>query len=94
MRELIRRRGAPVVAVTPVVGGKALKGSAGKMMRELGREPSALGAATEYRQFADGFVIDREDLALGEGVRSLRHAGARCTHRHAAHRGLRPWQLG
>jgi LPPG:FO 2-phospho-L-lactate transferase len=71
MRELIRRRGAPVVAVTPVVGGKALKGSAGKMMRELGREPTALGAATEYRQFADGFVIDREDLALAEGVRSL-----------------------
>ena len=71
MRELIRRRGAPVIAVTPVVGGKALKGSAGKMMRELGREPSALGAATEYRQFADGFVIDREDLALAEGVRSL-----------------------
>jgi LPPG:FO 2-phospho-L-lactate transferase len=71
MRELIRRRGAPVVAVTPVVGAKALKGSAGKMMRELGREPTALGAATEYRQFADGFVIDREDLALAEGVRSL-----------------------
>src|SRR2546422_10650278 len=49
MRELIRRRGAPVIAVTPVVGGKALKGSAGKMMRDMGREPTALGAATEYR---------------------------------------------
>jgi LPPG:FO 2-phospho-L-lactate transferase len=71
MRELIRRRGAPVVAVTPVVGGKALQGSAGKMMRELGRAPTALGAATEYRQLADGFVIDREDLAFAEGVRSL-----------------------
>jgi LPPG:FO 2-phospho-L-lactate transferase len=71
MRELIRRRGAPVIAVTSVVGGKALKGSAGKMMRELGREPTALGAATEYRQLADGFVIDREDLVLAEGVRSL-----------------------
>jgi len=41
------------------------------MMRELGREPTALGAATEYRQLADGFVIDREDLAFAEGVRSL-----------------------
>jgi len=71
MRELLRRRGAPVVAVTPVVGGKALRGSAGKMMRELGREPTALGAATEYRSLADGFVIDREDLAFAEGVRSL-----------------------
>src|SRR5947208_602450 len=65
------RRGAPVVAVTPVVGGKVLQGSAGKMMRELGREPTALGAATEYRSLADGFVIDREDLAFAEGVRSL-----------------------
>ena len=71
MRELLRKRGAPVVAVTPVVGGKALQGSAGKMMRELGREPTALGAATEYRSLADGFVIDREDLAFAEGVRSL-----------------------
>ena len=60
-----------MIAVTPVVGGKALKGSAGKMMRELGRDPTALGAATEYRQLADGFVIDRQDLALAEGVRSL-----------------------
>ncbi len=71
MRELLRRRGAPVVAVTPVVGRKALQGSAGKMMRELGREPTALGAATEYRSLADGFVIDREDLGFAEGVRSL-----------------------
>ena len=71
MRELLRKRGAPVVAVTPVVGGKALQGSAGKMMRELGREPTALGAATEYRSLADGFVIDREDLGFAKGVRSL-----------------------
>src|SRR5689334_22807047 len=38
MRELLRRRGVPVVAVTPIVGGRAFKGSAAKMMRELGRE--------------------------------------------------------
>jgi LPPG:FO 2-phospho-L-lactate transferase len=71
MRELLRKRGAPVVAVTPIVGGKALKGSAGKMMRELGKEPSALAVATEYLRLIDGFVIDREDAHLAEGVRSL-----------------------
>ena len=71
MKELLLRRGAPVVAVTPIVGGKALKGSAGKMMRELGREPSALAAAGEYLRLIDGFVIDREDKELSEGVRSL-----------------------
>ena len=71
MRELLRKRGAPVIAVTPIVGGKALKGSAGKMMRELGREPSALAVAGEYLGLIDGFVIDRADMKLAESVRSL-----------------------
>ena len=71
MKELLKKRGAPVIAVTPIVGGKALKGSAGKMMRELGREPSALAVAGEYLRFIDGFVIDREDAALADAVRSL-----------------------
>jgi LPPG:FO 2-phospho-L-lactate transferase len=71
MKELIKKRGVPVVAVTPIVGGKALKGSAGKMMRELGKEPSARAVATEYLRFIDGFIVDREDLAFVEGIRSL-----------------------
>jgi LPPG:FO 2-phospho-L-lactate transferase len=71
MKELLRKRGAPVIAVSPIVGGKAVKGSAGKMMRELGREPSALGVASEYLRAIDGFVIDREDARLAESVRSL-----------------------
>ena len=71
MRELLKERGVPVVAVTPIVGGKALKGSAGKMMAELGREPSARGAASEYLRLIDGFMIDRQDFALADSVRSL-----------------------
>ena len=71
MKELLRRGGAPVIAVTPVVGNKALKGSAGKLMRELGREPSPRGVAAEYLRLIDGFVIDREDSAAAESVRSL-----------------------
>jgi LPPG:FO 2-phospho-L-lactate transferase len=71
MRALLKERGVPIVAVTPIVGGKALKGSAGKMMSELGREPSARGAAAEYLRFIDGFVIDRQDFALADSVRSL-----------------------
>jgi LPPG:FO 2-phospho-L-lactate transferase len=59
------------VAVTPIVGGKALKGSAGKMMRELGKEPSARAVAAEYLRFIDGFIVDREDLPFVEGIRSL-----------------------
>jgi len=71
MRESLKKRGAPIVAVSPIVGGKAIKGSAGKIMRELGREPSALSVAGDYRGLVDGFVIDKEDAKLAEAVRSL-----------------------
>ena len=71
MKALLRRGGAPVIAVTPIVGGKAPKGSAGKMMRELGREPSPRSVAGEYLRLIDGFVIDRQDDESAESVRSL-----------------------
>ena len=71
MKELLRRPRAPVVAVTPIVGGRALKGSAAKMMRELGRELSARSVAGEYLRLIDGFVLDTEDSGLVDSVRSL-----------------------
>jgi len=71
MKRLLRRRGVPVIAVTPIVGGRALRGSAGKMMRELGRELSARSVAGEYLRLIDGFVLDSEDIALVDSVRSL-----------------------
>jgi LPPG:FO 2-phospho-L-lactate transferase len=71
MRELLRKRGAPVIAVTPIVGGKALKGSAGKIMRDLGKEPSPRAVAANYLRLIDGFVIDRQDAELADSVRSL-----------------------
>ena len=70
MRELLRKRGAPVIAVTPIVGGKALKGSTGKIMRELHHEASARRVALEYLKLIDGFVIDTEDRASAEDVRA------------------------
>ncbi len=68
MRQLLRKRGAPVVAVTPIVGAKALTGSAGKMMRELGHEVSARSAAMEYYKLIDGFVIDAIDADQADGI--------------------------
>lgn len=70
MKELLRRCGAPVVAVTPIIGGHALKGSAGKMMRELGRDVSARSVAMEYLRIIDGFVIDETDAGLADGIRA------------------------
>jgi len=71
MRELLRKRGAPVIAVTPIVGGKALKGSAGKIMRDLGKEPTPRAVAATYLRLIDGFVIDHQDADMADSVRSL-----------------------
>jgi LPPG:FO 2-phospho-L-lactate transferase len=70
MRELMRKRGAPVIAVTPIVGGRALRGSAGKMMSELRHEASARRVALEYLRLIDGFVIDSQDADGAEDVRA------------------------
>ncbi len=70
MKKLLRERGAPIVAVSPIVGSRALKGSAAKVMRELGREVSARGVALEYYRQIDGFVIDTEDEVFAEGIRA------------------------
>ena len=70
MRKLLKSRGVPIVAVTPIAGDRAHKGSAAKMMRELGHEVSARSVALEYYQLIDGFVLDAEDEALAEGIRA------------------------
>ncbi len=70
MRERLRECGAPVIAVSPIVGDRALKGAAGKMMQELGHEVSARRAALEYYQLIDGCVIDSADEASADGIRA------------------------
>jgi LPPG:FO 2-phospho-L-lactate transferase len=61
IRSAIQRTTAPVIAVTPIIGGKAIKGPAAKMMAELGLEVSAAAVAGRYTDLIDGFVIDQED---------------------------------
>ena len=68
IREWITRRAFPVIAVSPIIGGKAVKGPAAKMMRELGAEPSALGIARHYGHRVDGWVIDRKDARLARAI--------------------------
>jgi len=67
---------APVVAVSPLVGGKALKGPADGMMTSLGHESSAAGVAVLYAGLVDGFVFDSLDADLepriaATGMRTL-----------------------
>jgi LPPG:FO 2-phospho-L-lactate transferase len=64
MRERLRACPAPVVAVSPIVGGRALKGPAAKMMEETGAQVSALTVAQLYADFIDAILLDVEDAAL------------------------------
>jgi LPPG:FO 2-phospho-L-lactate transferase len=61
LRAAIRQSQAPVVAVTPIIGGKTIKGPAAKMMTELGLDVSGAAVARRYAGLIDGFVIDRAD---------------------------------
>jgi LPPG:FO 2-phospho-L-lactate transferase len=59
---------APVVAVSPIIGGRAVKGPTAKMMAELGMLPGAAAVAARYADLLDGFVIDHEDAAEAAGL--------------------------
>ena len=71
MRDALRQLQHPVVAVSPIIGGKAVKGPLGKMMGELGVEPSALGVARHYGPLVDGWIIDDVDRALAPSIEAL-----------------------
>jgi LPPG:FO 2-phospho-L-lactate transferase len=64
LRQSLRESGAPIVAVSPIVGGRAIKGPTAKIMRELGLPTDVLAVAAHYRGLIDGLVIDREDAGL------------------------------
>jgi len=63
LREAIARAAAPVVAVSPIVGGHAVKGPTAKMMSELGLEVNAVAVARRYQELLDAYVLDRVDAA-------------------------------
>ncbi len=71
IRSRLERRGVPRVAVSPIIGGKAVKGPAAKMMAELGYEVSSLSVARKYAGFIDAMVIDREDAGLAPAIEAL-----------------------
>jgi LPPG:FO 2-phospho-L-lactate transferase len=61
IRAALIRCGAPVVAVTPIIGGRALKGPTAKIMEELGLEISGAAVARRYAGLIDAFVVDQTD---------------------------------
>ncbi len=75
VREALRKRRAPVIAVSPIVAGQAIKGPAAKIMRELGSEPSSIAVARFYEGLIDGLVVDRADAALAG---TIERCGMQC----------------
>ncbi len=69
--EALTTTSAPKVAVSPIVGGRALKGPADRMMDSLGHEVSATGVARIYEGIVDGMVIDRADTVEEDGIMDL-----------------------
>jgi LPPG:FO 2-phospho-L-lactate transferase len=68
IREALRETRARVVGVSPIIGGKTIKGPADRMMASLGMTPTAAGVAQAYADFLDVLVIDEEDAGLAGEV--------------------------
>ncbi|HVG19883.1 MAG TPA: 2-phospho-L-lactate transferase [Blastocatellia bacterium] len=67
----LKKTPAPIAAITPIVGGRALKGPAADMLRELGHEVSARGVASVYRDFVDVFALDEVDGEIAPDINKL-----------------------
>ena len=68
VRQAIERFPGPRVAVSPIVGGRAVRGPAAKMMAELGEDSTAAGVARRYAGLADALIIDECDARLAGAV--------------------------
>lgn len=71
LRDHLRRCNVPVIAVSPIVGGHAIKGPLAKMMREMSIPTKASWIAEHYCDFLDGLVMDPADEALIRDVQAL-----------------------
>ncbi|HJU09435.1 MAG TPA: 2-phospho-L-lactate transferase [Candidatus Binataceae bacterium] len=71
VREALKSTRSRVAAISPIVGGKTIKGPADAMMRGLGHEVSPLGVARLYQDFAATFVLDQIDRAYVDSVQQL-----------------------
>ena len=69
VRRALQNCAAPVIAVAPIIGGKAVKGPTAKMMTELGLRVSATEVARHYEDFLDGYVVDHTDASIGTTLR-------------------------
>ena len=70
VRELVTSNRDNVVAVSPIIGGQAVKGPAADILSSLGHDVSALGVARIYAELASVFILDEEDASLASTIES------------------------
>ena len=68
LREAVQTSPAPVVAISPIIGGAAVKGPAAEILASLGHDVSAIGVARLYAELADVFIVDEQDAELVEQI--------------------------
>ena len=71
IRSALQETEAKIVAISPILAGKTVKGPADKLMKGLGLKSSALGVAEYYGDFLDTLIIDRVDKKLGPEIERL-----------------------
>jgi LPPG:FO 2-phospho-L-lactate transferase len=71
VRDAVAARRDDVVAVSPIIAGRAVKGPLGELLDSLGHERSALGVARYLAPLAGTFVLDRADALLGPAIQAL-----------------------
>jgi LPPG:FO 2-phospho-L-lactate transferase len=69
VRDALNACRAPIVAVSPIIAGRAVKGPTAKMMAELGLNPSARAVAEWYGDLLDVYIVDHADAAQMDGLR-------------------------
>lgn len=71
VRAMLDKLTVPIVAVSPIVKGLAIKGPAAKMMQELGNQASVLSIAKHYKGLVDGLIIDTEDGDISAAIHAM-----------------------
>jgi LPPG:FO 2-phospho-L-lactate transferase len=71
IKDTIQHSRAPKIAVSPIVGGAAIKGPADRMLKGLGLEVSALGIAEYYKDLIDTIIIDSQDESLVPSIKKI-----------------------
>ena len=83
IREVLVERRDRVVGVSPIIGGRPVKGPADRLMGPLGIDVSCVGVARAYREFCSALVIDTADAADADRVAALGVRADRHRHAHA-----------